>query len=179
MCDDIKTIAEIASHIAAILAVAGGGWWFLYTTQFKPRLQFDLDCRFVRLQRNPKTLLAELQFIFENHGFVEHRLWNLNVSVHALDAEDGLTALKNTEEIEFSRRLLPKTQLVPRCYMYYFVRPGVRQLITHTIEVPSALSVIRVTASFDYNRDDRYPHTIRRVFQLPNERERGGSRGQS
>src|SRR5437773_3692930 len=101
MCDDIKTIAEIASHIAAILAVIGGGWWFLYTTQFKPRLQFDLDCRFVRLQHNRETLIAELQFIFENQGFVEHRLWNLNVSVHALDAEDNLTADNRTGEIQF------------------------------------------------------------------------------
>jgi hypothetical protein len=116
-------------------------------------------------------LIAELQFIFENQGFVEHRLWNLNVSVHALDAEDTLTAHKKTGEIEFSRRVLPKTQLVPRRYMYYFVRPGVRQVITHTIKIPSAISLIRVTSSFDYHRDDRYPHTICRVFQLPNERE--------
>jgi hypothetical protein len=172
MCNDIKTIAEIVSHIATILAVVGGGWWFLYTTQFKPRLQFDLDCQFVRLPHNPKALLAELQFIFENQGFVEHRLWNLNVSVHALDAEDTLTALKKTGEIKFLKRILLKTQLVPRRYMYYFVRPRVRQIITHIIEVPSAVSVIRVTASFDYNRDDRFPHTIRRVFQLPNEPEK-------
>lgn len=165
----VTEVTEIGSHVASILAVGAAACWFLYTTQFKPRLQFDLDCQFVRLQQNPKRLLAELQFIFENKGFVEHRLWNLNVSVHGLDTENTLSSKEATGEIQFSTRLLPKTQLVPQQYGYYFVRPGVRQIITHTIEIPSVLSAIRVTSSFDYHRDDRYPHTTRRIFSVPHE----------
>src|SRR4030095_2358144 len=131
-CIDIKTIAEVGSHIATILAVVAAGWWFLYTTQFKPRLQFDLDCHFVAINKSDQ-LLAEIQFIFENKGFVEHRLWNLNVSVHALKSEQNLTAKKSTQELQFDERLLPAVQLVPKQYEYYFVRPGVRQVLTHTI----------------------------------------------
>lgn len=74
-----------------------------------------------------------------------------------------------TKEIQFPTRILAKTQLIPQHYGYYFVRPGVRQVITHTIEVPATVSAIRVTAGFDYHRDDRFPHTTRRVFQVPHE----------
>jgi hypothetical protein len=165
-----KDITEIGRNVASILAVVAAACWFLYTTQFKRRLQFDLDCRFVPLQQNPDRTVAELQFIFENKGFVEHKLWNLNVSVHALDAEDKLTAKEATREIQFWCRLLPEIQLVPKDYDYYFVRPGVRQIITHIIAVPSAISAIRVTSGFYYDRRKRYPHTARRVFQLPHAR---------
>lgn len=164
---DTESIVEIASNISSTLAVCAAGGWFLYTTQFKPRLQFDVDCRFVRLSHNAERLLLELQFIFENKGFVEHRLWNLNVSVHALDELDALTAKETTKEVQFPVRLLPKIQLVPQYYEYYFVRPGVRQVITHIIDIPSTTSAIRITSSFDYHRDDEYPHTTRRVFQIP------------
>ncbi len=139
---------------------------FIYTTQFKPRLQFDLDCHFVAL-RNSEQLLAEIQFIFENKGFVEHRLWNLNASVHAIKSEQNLTARRITHETEFDERLLPAVQLVPKQYGYYFVRPGVRQIITHTIAIPASVSAIRITASFDYGKDKQFPHTARRVFQVP------------
>lgn len=164
-------IADIASSIASVLAVGAAAAWFLYTTQFKPRLQFDLNCSFVRMLTNPERLLVEIQFIFENKGFVEHRLWNLNVSVHALDGEGALTFKETTKEVQFPKRLLPKTQLVPQHYGYYFVRPGVRQIITHIIDVPADLSAIRVTSSFDYHRNDHYPHTNRRLFQITKEAE--------
>ena len=75
-----------------------------------------LDCRFICLQQSPDRMLAELQFIFENKGFVEHKLWNLNVSVHTLDAEDKLTAEEATRAIRFGYRLLPEIQLVPKKY---------------------------------------------------------------
>jgi hypothetical protein len=163
----LSDVTGIGADIASIAAVLGAGAWFVYTTQFKQRLQFDVDCRFVRLPHNPRALLAELQFIFENKGFVEHRLWNLTVSVHALEEESRLEAKAATQEIQFQTRVLPKTELVPKQYGYYFVRPGVRQVITHIIEVPVDLSVIRVTASFEYNRDKEYPHTVRRIFSVP------------
>src|SRR4029453_7439911 len=126
-------IADIGANIASIGAVIAAGVWFIYTTQFKQRLQFDVECRFAHLLENPRSLLAELQFIFENKGFVEHRLWNLTVSVHALETERQLRAKPDSNEINFPRRLLPQTQLVPKRYGYYFVRPGVRQVITHII----------------------------------------------
>lgn len=164
---DIKEISDIGSNLASILTVSAAAVWFLYTTQFKPRLQFELDCKFISLCQNRDKLIVELLFIFENKGFVEHRLWNLNISVHALKAEQNLTSKASTKEIEFLTSILPILQLVPKHYEYYFVRPGVRQVISHIIEIPSDLSAIRVTSSFDYQKRKDYPHTLRRVFKVP------------
>jgi hypothetical protein len=51
-------------------------------------LQFDLGCRFF-MARSTMERLVELQFIFENKGFVEHRLYKLTVSVHGFVRESG------------------------------------------------------------------------------------------
>jgi hypothetical protein len=163
----LDTIANIGANLASIVAVLAAGAWFIYTTQFKQRLQFDVDCRFVRLPHSPRSLLTELRFIFENKGFVEHRLWNLTISVHALEEESRLESKPKTRETIFRRRILEKTELVPEGYRYYFVRPGVQQVISHIIEIPADISVIRVTSGFEYNRDSEYPHTVRRIFPVP------------
>jgi hypothetical protein len=47
--DTIKSISEIASSMAAAFAVIAAGGWFLYTTQFKQRLQFDVEVRVLSL----------------------------------------------------------------------------------------------------------------------------------
>ena len=107
----------------------------------------------------------ELHFIFENKGFVEHRLYDLNVAVHTLN-RTGSLELRESGEVKFPVRLLSRTSIVPREYGYYFVRPGVRQVITHIVSIPADSSVVRVTASFLYGRDKNFPHTARRVFPI-------------
>lgn len=163
---DVEQIVGIVASLASILAIVTAGGWFLYTTKFKPRLQFDVECRFLPIA-GAQALLAELDFVFRNTGFVEHRLWNVTVSVHALADESRVESVPDTREVQFSRRIVPKTQLVSGHYGYYFVRSGVRQVVTHTIEIPRDVSLIRVTAGFDYTKNDKYPHTARRVFQVP------------
>jgi len=161
----IKPWTDIISGIATTAAISAAALWFLITTKFRPRLQFDLGCNFVPLKGNPACLIAELQLIFENPGFVEYRFHNLNVSVHSLEREDIFTKKEGTEELTFTTRLLPQTELVQKHYRYYFIRPGVRQIITHIITIPASISAIRVTASFNYNRSGD-PHTARRVFRV-------------
>jgi hypothetical protein len=162
----MKTWISTASDAVSILAIGAAALWFLTTTKFKPRIQFDLGCNFLPLNGNNDSLITELQFIFENKGFVEHRLYNLNVSVHTLESDKDLPVKPVTKELLFNRRLLPKVSIVPKPFRFYFVRPGARQVITHIIIVPASLSVIRVTASFDYNGSGKWPHTARRVFEI-------------
>lgn len=162
----IKSWTTIFSSLASIIAICAAAWWFLVTTKFKPRIQFDLDCNFFRLEQNDKDLIAELQFIFENKGFVEHRLYNLNISVHTLESENELSSKEKTKELIFSKRILPQVCIVPKKYKYFFIRPGSRQVITHSISIPKNLSVIRVTAGFDYERSGDYPHTARKIFKV-------------
>ena len=164
----MEEAAQIVANVASVLAIAGAAWWFLYTTQFKPRIQFDLGCEVLRVSGTDSPRIVEIQFIFENKGYVEHRLYNLYVSVHALAETNPPTAKPQTGEIEFKRRVLPQVSIVPKEYGYFFVRPGVRQVITHTVAVPIDVSIIRVTSSFSYHRGDRFPHSARRVFVVEN-----------
>jgi len=163
--DNPQTLSDIAAHVASILALMGAGAWFLYSTQFKRRIQFDLDCRF--LSPGPKCdwLLAEVNTIFENKGFVEHRLYDLTLSAHGLAGSTPTT--NKAGEVTFDRRILPRRSIGPKGYGFYFVRPGVRQVITHAILLPADVTLLRITAGFNYTRDGTYPHTARRVFAVP------------
>jgi len=159
-----KVYFDVASSLASVLALIGAGLWFLYTTQFKPRIQFDLDCRFFAPVPGHDGLLAEVNAVFENKGFVEHRLYDLTLSVHGLQESPPPTT--RTGEVQFARRLLRRISLVPEKYGFYFVRPGVRQVITHSILLPPDVTLLRVTAGFNYTRNGAYPHTARRVFSV-------------
>jgi hypothetical protein len=157
MLEKIKNLLEI-------LAILAAGYWFIKQSLYTRRVQFEIDCKFVQHQENPNDVFAELQFIFDNKGFVKHRMWNLNVSVHQLENPTVLAKKSGSQEVIFGKAILPKIQLVPPRYEYYFVRPGVRQIITHIITVPKSASVIRVTASFNYGKIMPKIHTTRRIF---------------
>jgi hypothetical protein len=108
--------------------------------------------------------VAEIQFCFENKGFVEHRIYDLTVSVQALTSEDELETKENTGELQFQRRILGRKKLVPPIGKYYFIRPGICQVVTHIVPVDARASLIRVAAGFYYVERGAYPHTGRRVF---------------
>ena len=163
--DGIKDIVEVSSNLASTTAIIAAGIWFIRTTQYKRRLQFDLDCRFVRIN-NDEFIIAELQFIVENKGFVEHRLYNLKASAHTFNSEVDLKEEEESKELIFDRIILDKVEIKSFRHRYFFVRPGVRQVITHIIKVPSSASAIRVTSSFNYNKSGKSSHTARKVFKV-------------
>jgi hypothetical protein len=141
--------------------------WFLITAQFHQRIAFDIDCKFASVIG--KERLVEIQFLFENKGFVEHRLWNLQCSVDTIDPAAEIVRKSGTEEVVFPKKLLAVMNLVPDYYGYYFIRPGIRQIFTHIIAIPAKSPVIRVTSCFFYNKmcKDNDKHTMRRIFDLP------------
>jgi hypothetical protein len=162
--DLIKSWTPVASSLGSLLALCAAAFWFVRTAKAKQRIQFDLDCKIYALFGNPDEKVAEIQFIFENKGFVEHRIYDLTVSLHALESEQKLQTKSKTGELVFARRILGKTTLEPPGDEYYFIRPGVRQVITHIVPIDHCDSVIRVTAGFQYVERGAHPHTSRRVF---------------
>ena len=165
MCpSEIKEWTDIAAHVFSSCAILAAAWWFLYTTQFKPRVQFDVECRFFPLQFS-KTYVAEVSFVFENKGFVEHRLYDLSVSIHGLRGDLSSSVLVQDKRL-FDVRLLPKQVIVPPKYRWYFVRPGVRQVITHHAVLDDPGALVQVTAGFSYEEKSEWPHTARRVFAV-------------
>ena len=162
--EPFKNWVQLASSIGSILALAAAAFWFFRTSKAKQRIQFDLDCRIYALANNPGQKVAEIQFCFENKGFVEHRIYNLTVSVHSLGAEQDLATKEKTGELQFRHRILAKTQLAAPIGKYYFIRPGIRQVVTHIVPIDAHDSLIRVTAGFYYVERGAYPHTARRIF---------------
>jgi hypothetical protein len=163
-CDTWRCWAELIANAFESVALLAAGWWFLYTTQFKPRIQFDIDCSITRL--TVRAYLLEILLIFENKGFVEHRVYDLSLSVHALPVESVDGYHVPTKGRIFPTRLVPITVIVPEDYGFYFVRPGVRQVITHHVIVTNPGPIIEVTAGFTYHKRSDWPHTARRVFSV-------------
>lgn len=159
-CVSVKCVADVVYTLMGALAILGGGVWFLYTTQFKPRVQFDLDCRVFPLNAADDSYLVEVWFIFENQGFVEHRLYDLSLSIHGLQPGSSTTGRK------FLRTLSPREVVVPRRYNWYFVRPGVHQVVRHYVVLEAPGPLLELTAGFNYRRESDWPHTARRVFSL-------------
>jgi len=163
-CSDLRCWIELLGRASEIAGLLAAGWWFLYTTQFKPRIQFDLGCEIKRLGAD--TYLIEVLFMCENKGFVEHRIYDLSLSVQGTTADSIDKARTEHGSHIFSRQLFPKTTIVPQKYGWYFVRPGVRQLITHQLVLESPGPFIEVTAGFTYRKRSAWPHTARRVFAV-------------
>ena len=162
--EPVKNWTQVAASVGSLLALAAAGFWFFRTSKAKQRIQFDLDCKVHPLAGNANDKVAEIQFCFENKGFVEHRIYNLSVSVHALESEQALATRDATGELQFKRRILGRKQLVPPIGKYYFIRPGIRQVVTHIVPIDARASLIRVTAGFYYVERGAYPHTARRMF---------------
>lgn len=162
--DLIKSWTPVAGSVGSLLALGAAAFWFVRTSKAKQRIQFDLDCKIYSLSCNPEHKVAEIQFCFENKGYVEHRIYDLTVSLHTLESEQQLDTKPKTGELIFKRRILGKTTLEPPGEEYYFIRPGVRQVITHIVPINHCDSLIRVTAGFLYVERGAHPHTSRRVF---------------
>jgi len=159
-----KSWAQLASNLGSLAAVVAAAIWFFTTSKFRRRVQFDLDCKIYEVADVPKVKITEIQLCFENKGLVDHRIRELTVSIHALLPERPLETKAETGELQFPRVLLDETNIVPLDYGYYFIRPGVRQVITHITPIDAGVSLIRITAGFKYGRIFSYPHTVRRVF---------------
>src|ERR1700690_3003260 len=126
--DSVRTGVELGKDLVEACAVLAAAWWFLRQSQVQQRIQFDVACDFKYC--NTLGVLAEIRFEFDNKGFVEHRLYDLTLSVHGLTAVGDNTLPAGPL---FERRLFPKATIVPPAYKYYFVRPGVHQVITHSV----------------------------------------------
>src|SRR3974377_1956116 len=131
--EPFKNWVQVAASVASILALAAAALWFLRTSKAKQRIQFDLDCKISPLAHNSDKKVAEIQFCFENKGFVEHRIYNLSVSVHSLESEGGLNTRQRAGERLFRPRILARTHPPPPAGNYYFIRPGIRQVVTHIV----------------------------------------------
>ena len=75
------------------------------------------------MQSDVEVYLAEVVFVFENKGFVEHRLYDLSLSVHGLSPTLLSDSTARTGRA-FNVKLYPRQVIVLARYKWYFVRPA-------------------------------------------------------
>jgi hypothetical protein len=175
--DHSQHVFDIIHNVLEGAVIISGLVWFFITAQANPRVAFDIDCAFFRPRAN--FLVVELRFVFENKGFVEHFIRNLECSVHTVD-EQAPQIFADDEEFAFRRRILPSVEagrqrldVLPRGFKYFYVRPGVRQTITRVAWLPPDTDIIRITSGFTYSFLPGDIHTAQRVFLVPPDTSRG------
>ncbi len=179
----------VYNTIAAISFIAAGAWFFI-AQKFSQRIEFDIEATFIKL-KNRSGLLGEINFIFKNKGFMEHKIYDLAVSVRGLDNNNnGLACNVKTGKIIFLKRIYGTACIMPPNQGYYFIRPGVKQNITHIIQVPENIKAISVLGGFTYKRrkveqnkknesknkgalqkpyqKHNFPHTALKIVEIPN-----------
>ena len=163
-------VISIILNILQCAVIFGGVAWFIATTQFQPRAGFDIACTFFRLSDN--QLIAEVQFILENKGFIDIFVSDLKCSIHTLGS-GTLEVKAGTYEVKFPRRLIPVPPkkepivVIPRQFGYIYVRAGVSQVVTHIVSLPQDVEIIRITSGFSYSPFPGDDHTARRIFLAP------------
>jgi hypothetical protein len=162
--DSYKSWVQIASNVGSLLAIIAAAAWFVSSNKFRRRIQLDVDGKVFALPGNPDRKVLEIQICLENKGFIDHKIKKLTISVHALESETKLEIKERTGELIFKYALLKETNIHPERRDFYFVRPGVRQVVSHIVPIDGKVSMVCVTAGFDYDRSGYYPHTARHVF---------------
>ena len=135
-------------HFVATVSIICAGIWFLVTNKYKQRIQFDIDAKFIRA--NNRETVCEIQLILENKGFLEYKIYDLALSVKGMTADSAKTTQVGAYQgINFTVPVF-ETQRIVQSPNYYFVRPGVRQTITHNVKIPDEILAISVLGGFTY-----------------------------
>lgn len=184
---DLKVFSEIVNNFAVTGSIIAAGWWFFTTAKSKQRIQFDIETTFFKIDDEDYPLAAEIKLIFENKGFVEHKIHDLALAIYGMKNTKGKrTHRKKDDQFIFSKLILDKTRIVKKDPGYYFVRPGVAQIVTEIRKIPANISTIKVLGGFTYIKrhfnktSDRgaftkpyvkhnHPHTALRIFEIPDE----------
>lgn len=154
-------------EIISLLGLLSAAIWFYWTQKFKPRVEFYVDCEFFQPSSDSDNLIAEIRFVFNNRGFVQHIIKHLELSVHGLIDESRIISNEKKQNVIFKDKIFDRNSVVPKGW-YFWVRPNVNQVITKVISINKRHSVIRVIAGFSYTDPKKSRHTAQKVFQVPN-----------
>jgi hypothetical protein len=155
--------AKLGSSISTIFIALAGGSWFILTRRYSKRVEFDLE--YDQFFNNEKSCILQLKFTLENKGQVEHKCYNLAFEVVKL--QHNGRAISNPEKGFIYR----SGNIVEAAAEYYYVRPGVKQRIVHTVFTPQGVRFVKVRAFFTYSKKrmdiDRKKPTMPQRLNLP------------
>ena len=134
---------------------------------YAPHIQFSIDCKFYGPEND--YYLAEFLVSAHNKGNVRQEFRReetpIRLRVRGIEAEHALSEWRDHEpRLEFPQSLVDNVQIIPNTLNFFFIEPGVEQIFTYVIRLPSSIKYILATASFWY--DPYTPHATERVFQM-------------
>jgi hypothetical protein len=78
---------------------------------------------------------------------------------------DKLRTIELAAKMENDKlKIYDRVNIIPAGYNYFFVEPGVMQVLTYVTKIPSSIGYVQAFALFEY--DEYTPHTTERVFQM-------------
>lgn len=138
------------------------------------KIQFDIDCKIYC--KADKGMILEVLFVISNQGNTEHRIWNtepyedryrgLQLLIQGLEEGANFPSVGSNGRVKFTNTLCKVNVMSPKL-KYIFIRPNVRQTISHVvhIEEDQIPDLLQIGGRFYYDKST--PHMASRVFNVP------------
>ena len=128
-----------------------------------PHIEFGIDCNTYGPEGD--SYLAELLLTICNRGRVQQKFRNIVLRVRGIEQGAPLSYWEDNEpRLSFPGVLVDDVSVLPKGYNYFFVEPGVQQLITYVTRIPASTRFLLAHAQCEY--DQFTPHTAERVFAV-------------
>jgi len=128
-----------------------------------PRIEFSIECNVYGPENG--DFLTEFLLIIRNRGDIQHKFNRITLRVRGIENGRPLCHWEGYEpRLSFPERVLDNVNVIPKGYNYFFVEPGVVQVLTYVTKIPSSIKYVQAFALFEY--DEYTPHTTERVFQM-------------
>jgi len=134
--------ADVAAHIATCLAALAAAFWFVFTANYRKKIEFNVNCSAFRHPKSTDKRLIELIFELDNKGQRENHCYTLAYELQSVDPEHGSDVTPMF--------IMRSGNAVPAAAEYYYVRAGVIQRISARLWIPADIPLIRVRAFILY-----------------------------
>jgi hypothetical protein len=166
MNNETKNAIELFFSAIQLIVIVIGGilayFRFWREGVHKPRIEFDLDCKFFGPQNNRRV--ASFTIHVRNMGNIEHKFIRISLKLRGIKFGGSLENRRKDNRLEFPESLL-EAELIPKEFGYFFVRPNVKQQIAFTAAIPDDVHFVLARAAFKYEDSDDL-HTAEKVFDV-------------
>jgi hypothetical protein len=146
--NNFNLLSQTIYHCVAGLSFLAAALWFIITTKAKKRIQLDVDA--VIFDATDNHYICEAHIIIENRGHVPHKIYDMALSLRGLrdDMEEPVIETKNGS-INLGEKIGDTKSITNS---YYFIRPGVKQVIKHNLLIPKEYKLISILCGFTYKK---------------------------
>ena len=162
---EFKDIAAGISSCTTALAVILGGLWacwrFVLTREAHPKVEFEVDVNFVRLQGD--FWIVEAVAHIGNKGLVRHNITRFTFSIRYLTAADPVEP--DDRFLVCLPHSAAKGSWLPDAWGDSFVEPGIHTRYSAPARIPKDAITVLIHGKFFYENKDW--HTADKLLVVP------------